>query len=207
MQNFIIDFMNNFGYFAIFLLIVLEVVFPPIPSEIILSFGGFMTTSSSLSILGVVIISTIASVLGAIILYYVGRIFNKDRLISFTKTKLGKFIRLKEKDILLADNWFNKKGSLTVLFGRCVPILRSLISIPAGMSEMPLPKFIIYTSLGSLIWNSILVNLGAIAGDNWEQIVEDFDKYSSISLILLIVLILIILVFYIKTRKKNPKVK
>lgn len=207
MQNFIIDFMNNFGYFAIFLLIILEVIFPPIPSEIILSFGGFMTTSSSLSILGVVIISTIASVLGAIILYYGGRIFNKDRLISFTKTKLGKFIRLKEKDILLADNWFDKKGSLTVLFGRCVPILRSLISIPAGMSEMPLPKFIIYTSLGSLIWNSILVNLGAIAGDNWEQIVEDFDKYSSISLILLIVLILIILVFYIKSRKKNPKVK
>ena len=137
MESFIIEVMNNWGYIGIFLLIMLENLFPPIPSEIILTFGGFMTIESSLSIIGVIVISTIGSLIGGIILYYIGKIFNVDTLIKIVTSKYGKLLRIKPKDIKSADKWFDNKGNKAVFFCRFIPIVRSLISIPAGMSEMP----------------------------------------------------------------------
>ena len=143
MENIIIEVMNNWGYLGIFLLIMLENLFPPIPSEIILTFGGFMTIESSLSIIGVILSATIGSLIGGIILYYIGKIFNVDTLIKIVKSIYGKLLRIKPKDIKSADKWFDEKGNKTVFFCRFIPIVRSLISIPAGMSEMPMLKFII----------------------------------------------------------------
>ncbi len=206
MQEMIIEIMNNFGYLGVFLLIAIENVFPPIPSEVILLFGGFMTTFSDMNIVGVIIASTLGSILGAIILYYIGKILNKERLKKIITSKPGKILRLKPEDIDKADNWFDTKGNKTVFFCRFVPIIRSLISIPAGMSEMPMKKFLIYTTAGSLIWNAALTIAGSIVGENWTSIVDIMDQYSHIILVLLIIIFIVaVAVFYKKRKKINAK--
>ena len=203
MQAAIISIMNKFGYFGVFFLIAIENIFPPIPSEVILLFGGFMTTYSKINIIGVIIASTLGSLVGALILYYIGKILNKERLKKIVKGKIGKILRLKAKDIDKADEWFDTKGNKTVFFCRFVPILRSLISIPAGMSEMEMPKFLLYTIVGSAIWNSVLTIAGSIVGDKWETIVDIFDKYSHITLIILIILFIGAIIYYFKKRKNS----
>lgn len=206
MENFIIEIMNGYGYIGIGLLILIENLFPPIPSEVILTFGGFMTIDSTMTILGVILVSTLGSLLGAIALYYVGKILNKDRLKKLVTSKYGKLLRVKPDDIESADKWFLNKGNKTVFFCRFIPVVRSLISIPAGMSEMPMIKFIIYTTIGSAIWNTVLVCVGAFAGDKKDYILSLFDKASNIVLILLILgVIIFAYVFYKKRSKKNKK--
>jgi len=204
MQEIIISIMESFGYLGILLLITIENVFPPIPSEVILLFAGFMTTKSKLTLVGVIIVSTIGSLIGAIILYLVGRLLNKERLIKIVNGKIGKILRLSEKDILKADEWFSKKGTKTVFFCRFVPVLRSLISIPAGISGMNIPKFLIYTTIGSLIWNTVLSYMGMVTGENWEKILSIFETYSTvIKIILLIGVIVLIYIFYRKKQKNK----
>ena len=109
MELWLIEFINKYGYFAICFLIAFENIFPPIPSEIILTFGGFMTHSSNLEIPLVIIFSTIGSLIGALVLYFVGSIFNKDKIIKLLSTKVGRSLHIKEKDIKKADNWFTRK--------------------------------------------------------------------------------------------------
>lgn len=204
MQEFIISLMGQFGYFGVFFLIALENVFPPIPSEVILLFGGFMTTYTSLNIVLMVVAATLGSLLGAIVLYYIGKILNKERLKKIVSGKVGKVLRLKEKDIDMADHWFDTKGNKTVFFCRFIPIVRSLISIPAGMSEMPMAKFLLYTTVGSAIWNTVLIVIGNRVGENWESILGVFDQYSHIVLILLILIFVLFIVwFYTKKQKKK----
>ncbi len=202
MKTAIISIMNKFGYLGVFSLIAIENIFPPIPSEVILLFGGFMTTYSKLNIIGVIIASTLGSLVGALILYYIGKILNKERLKKIVKGKTGKILRLKEKDIDKADEWFDTKGNKTVFFCRFVPILRSLISIPAGMSEMEMPKFLIYTVVGSAIWNSVLSISGSIVGEKWEKILAIFDNYAHLTLIVLIILFIIAVIIFFKKRKQ-----
>ena len=204
MENFILDMMNQFGYLGVFLLIAIENIFPPIPSEVILLFGGFMTTYTSLNIFGMSIASTLGSLIGAIVLYLIGKFFNKERLKAIVSSKVGKILRLKNEDIDKADNWFETKGNKTVFFCRFIPIVRSLISIPAGMSEMAMSKFLVYTITGSLIWNVVLIVMGSIVGENWTSILEIFDTYSHIVLILLII-IFIALVFIFYKKRLNKK--
>ena len=157
MEEFVISIMNQFGYFGIFFLIFIENIFPPIPSEVVLLFGGFMTTYSKLNLFGMIIFSTLGSTVGAIVLYYIGKILNKERLKKIVSGKIGKVLRLKASDIEKADKWFDTKGNKTVFFCRFIPVVRSLISIPAGMSEMIMSKFLLYTITGSLIWNTVLL--------------------------------------------------
>ena len=206
MQEFLIEMMNQFGYFGVCFLIALENVFPPIPSEVILLFGGFITTYTKLNIVLMILFSTIGSIIGAIILYFIGKILNKERLKKIVSGKIGKILRLKNSDIDKADRWFDQKGNKTVFFCRFIPIVRSLISIPAGMSEMPMPKFLLYTFAGSIIWNSVLLILGNKAGDHWESILSFFDTYSNIALIILIIIFFLgIFVFYTKKKKLAKK--
>ena len=208
MEEIVKTIMEQFGYFGVFSLIAIENIFPPIPSEVILLFGGFMTTETSLSVGGVIIMATLGSLLGAIVLYFIGKILNKERLKKIVSGKVGKILRLKASDIEKADHWFDTKGNKTVFFCRFIPIVRSLISIPAGMSEMAMPKFLIYTIAGSLIWNSVLTIIGAKVGENWESILGIFDNFSHIVLIILIVLFaLIVGVFYYKRLHKKKKIK
>lgn len=208
MQAWIIEIMNQFGYLGIFLLIAIENIFPPIPSEVILLFGGFMSTYTNMHIVGIIIASTLGSLVGAYALYFIGKIFNKERLKKFVRGKIGKVLRLKEKDIDMADEWFDKKGNKTVFFCRFIPIVRSLISIPAGMSEMPLGKFTLYTVVGSLIWNTVLSIAGQTVGANWESILAIFEQYSHIAAIVLVILgVGAIVWFYSKKRTKKSKTK
>lgn len=203
MQEIILSIMGKYGYIGVLLLIMVENVFPPIPSEVILLFGGFMTTYTKLSIFGMVVASTLGSLFGAIILYYIGKIFNKDRLKKIISGKLGKILRLKVSDIDNADNWFDSKGNKTVFFCRFVPLIRSLISIPAGMSEMPMFKFLLYTLFGSLIWNTVLIIVGSVVGENWTKIVNVLDTYSHI--VVLILLIIVVVGVYLFYKKRSDK--
>lgn len=203
MQELIINLMNNFGYIGVFFLIAIENIFPPIPSEVILTFGGYMTTYTKLNVFLVILFSTLGSVVGAIALYYIGKLLNKDRLTKIVEGKVGKILCLKKEDIDKADKWFDTKGEKCVFFCRFIPIVRSLISIPAGMSEMKLGKFLIYTLFGSLIWNSVLIILGSIVGENWTSIVNIFDTYSTIALICLIIIFILFVGWFYKKKKKN----
>lgn len=205
MQEIIINLMDNFGYIGVFLLIAIENIFPPIPSEVILTFGGYMTTFSKMHVIGVIISATLGSIAGALALYYIGKILNKARLTKLVNGKIGKILCLKEEDIEKADKWFDDKGYKSVFFCRFVPIVRSLISIPAGMNEMNMPKFLIYTTIGSIIWNTVLVVLGSIVGENWESIANIFDTYSNIALILLIIIFIVVVIWYINFRKKRKE--
>ena len=127
MEELILSIMNQFGYIGVLLLIAIENVFPPIPSEVILLFGGFMTTYTELNVIGMILFSTLGSLIGAIVLYYVGKILNKERLKKIVSGKVEKILRLKNEDIEKADHWFDTKGNKTVFFCRFIPIVRSLI--------------------------------------------------------------------------------
>ena len=204
MENFIIQIIENWGYLGIGLLIAIENIFPPIPSEVILAFGGFMTTKTVLNEIGVILSATIGSTIGAIVLYLIGKILNKERLEKIVSGKIGKVLRLKPEDIEKADKWFDTKGQKTVFICRFIPIVRSLISIPAGMSEMKIWKFLLYTIFGSAIWNTVLVLLGKKLGDSWETVVNVFNEFSHIILIILIISCIVgIWWFYAKKGKKK----
>ena len=205
MQETIINILNNFGYLGVFSLIMVENLFPPIPSELILLFGGFMTTYTKLTIFGIIIFSTLASLFGPIILDYIGRIFNKERLKKIISGKVGKVLRLKESDIDSSNKWFDTKGQKTVFFCRFIPLIRSLISIPAGMNEMPMLRFISYTLLGSLIWNSILIIIGSIVGENWISILNVLDIYSKYIVILLGIALIVIVIMFYRRKYSNEK--
>lgn len=200
MQEMIIEIMNQFGYFGVAFLIMIENIFPPIPSEVILTFGGFMTTYTELGVWGVVIAATIGSVLGAVILYYIGYVLSVDRLETMISGKLGKILRLKKGDIRKADSWFMKRGYATIFFCRFIPLIRSLISIPAGSAKMKFPNFLLLTTLGTLIWNVVLVFLGRTLGDNWESIAQILDNYSNITVMVLVVVFIAAVFYFIKKR-------
>ncbi|MGZ7445381.1 DedA family protein [Paenibacillus sp. TH7-28] len=191
--------MEQYGYFGIFLLIALENVFPPIPSEVILTFGGFMTTYTSLTPAGVIIASTLGSILGAVILYGIGLLINVDRLEGWID-RYGRFLRLKKEDIRRADAWFERYGYWTVLFCRMIPLIRSLISVPAGMAKMKFGLFLLFTTLGTLIWNVALVLVGAAVGGSWEKIVEFMDVYSHIAYGVIAVAAAAVLVLWLRKR-------
>ena len=193
MGEFILNIMESWGYIGITFLIALENVFPPIPSEVILTFGGFMTTNTSLSPLGVILSASIGSLIGAIILYYVGYIL---------KDKLSDKLKIKKEDIAKSNAWFAKKGNKAVLLGRCIPIIRSLISIPAGINKMNLALFFFYTTIGTVIWNTILVYAGVMLGDNWSYFSDIISRYSKVVLVV-IVLYIIFKIWIKKVRQKK----
>lgn len=192
--------MENYGYAGIFILILLENIFPPIPSEIVLTVGGFMTTATQLNIAGVIAASTAGSVAGAIILYYIGRWLSVDRLESLVD-KYGKWLRLKKEDIHKADAWFDRFGIWAVFFGRLIPVVRSLISIPAGMSGMKVKQFLIFTIAGTLIWNTVLVLMGAAVGGNRDAIMNYLNTYSNAVYIFLALGAIAGIWYFIKKRK------
>ena len=200
MEDLIIAIINRFGYLGVFLLIIVENFFPPIPSEVILTFGGFMTTCSRMTVGGVILSATIGSSLGAVVLYILGRILNGDRIELLFDSKLGKMLHLKAEDVRTAGKWFNKHGYQAVFLCRFVPIVRSLISIPAGMAKMKLGTFLLLTILGTFIWNAVLVYLGSLAGEAWGIIASYMDYYTMITAAVLVILVLVFAVYFIKKR-------
>lgn len=200
MRELIMTLMERYGYPGIFLLIAVENIFPPIPSEIILPFGGFLTTYTRLTIFGVVFYSTLGSLAGALVLYGAGRIFNRERLMKLTAGPVGKVLCLKPADVAKADGWFLEKGTKTVFFCRFIPIVRSLISVPAGMSRMPMGRFLAYTTAGTILWNTALVSLGAVLGESWGRIAYLVGEYSHIMLIVISISTISGIIWFYRTR-------
>ncbi|MGG0738724.1 DedA family protein [Niallia taxi] len=199
MENWITNTMEEFGYIGILLLITIENIFPPIPSEIILTFGGFMTTYTDMTVFGVVAVSTVGSVLGAVILYWIGTLLNMEKIESIVD-RWGHIIRLTKEDVHKANGWFDKYGYWTVFFCRFIPLIRSLISLPAGMAKMNFGIFLVLTTLGTLIWNYVLIRIGAAVGSSWESIVEYMDIYSNIIYVVIALAIIVFLFWYIRKR-------
>ena len=185
MDHWILDIMSRYGYLGLALLIMAENLFPPIPSEIILTFGGFMTTYTRMHIPGAVLSATVGSVGGALILYQAGRFLSPDRLDTLLSGRLGRILHLKKADIQKAADWFDSRGNYTVFFCRFIPIVRSLISIPAGMADMALGRFLWMTVAGSFLWNLVLICVGAAAGSSWQKAVEYLGSYTQAAKIVL----------------------
>lgn len=200
MQDLVISVMDRFGYMGICFLITVENLFPPIPSEIILPFGGFMTTYTNMEVWGVIFFSTIGSTAGAVILYKIGTLFTPVRLEKLLDTKVCRILGFKKGDIQKTVMWFDERGKKAVLFGRCVPIIRSLVSIPAGMARMKISTFFWYTVIGSTVWNFILVSLGAALGASWGKILEWFSAYSQATGACLRAAAVLLIIFMVKNR-------
>lgn len=204
MQIWVTQTMEQLGYVGVFLMMALENLFPPIPSEVILPFAGFMTTTTPLTVLGVMLTSTTGSVLGAIILYGIGQLMDVKQMEKLIN-RWGHILRIKKEDIHKVDEWFEKYGYWTVLFCRMVPLVRSLISIPAGMSHMRFWLFLLFTIIGTALWNMTLILLGAALGDSWANILRFLDVYSTFVYILLCLGAVVLLIFYIKKKRHYPR--
>lgn len=178
-----IDGISRMGYVGIVLLTALEVVVFPIPSEVILPFSGYLAYLKRFSLHGVVLAGTIGSLMGNLAIYCLGLIGGRKILLKY-----GKYFMIGENDIKLAEEWFNKYGEISVLLSRLVPIVRTVISFPAGIGKMKLKKFIIYTTIGSSLWCYLLAYSGYVLGPNWTLISSYFEKLDIIALIAVIVL-------------------
>ncbi len=168
MIEFAISVINQIGLVGAALIIALEVIVPPIPSEAILLLTGFNVALGTFSFIEALIATTLGALLGATLLYAVGYFFTEERLEAIVG-KYGKFVGLPLKDLKRTMNWFERHGGLLVLFGRMFPIIRSLVSIPAGLVKMGLAKFYLFSSIGIITWNAIWITIGLTLGENWKQ--------------------------------------
>lgn len=172
MKEWIVNLIESAGYWGLALLMFLENVFPPIPSELIMPLGGFTAAQGKLSLPLVILAGTIGSVLGQLPLYYLGHFLGKKRLMRLAD-KHGKWLTVTGADIELSSAWFARHGAMAVLLCRLVPGVRSFISIPAGICGMNLPTFLLYSALGMGVWASVLAYLGHLLGANYQK-VEQF---------------------------------
>ena len=159
LEEWVLSIMEKLGYLGIAFLMFLDNIFPPIPSEIIMPSAGYTASKGDLSLIGVIIAGSAGSLIAAMILYWIGRKIPEQHLFTFIK-HYGKFLRIKVTDREKALGWFNQHGHKIVFFGRMIPAVRSLISIPAGMSKMPFGKFMAYSAFGTIIWTTFLAFLG-----------------------------------------------
>jgi membrane protein DedA with SNARE-associated domain len=174
MQEWITNTMNSLGYLGIGLLMFLENLFPPIPSELIMPLAGYTATfdNTQIQVIPAIAAGVIGTILGAIPWYYAGLLLGQQRL-QLLASRYGKWIGISGEDIDKSTNWFHKHGSKAVLFGRLVPGIRTLISIPAGISKMPVVPFFIYSTIGTIVWVTLLTYAGYFLGKNY-KLVEDY---------------------------------
>lgn len=194
----IIDTINSLGYVGIALLMALENIFPPIPSELIMPLGGFTVSQGKLEFLYVVIAGTVGSVLGATPWYFLGKYWGLRRTKKIAD-KYGKWLTVTGEDVEKAKTWFDKRGYVATALGRLVPGIRTYISIPAGISKMPLLPFFIYSTLGSVVWVFLLTYAGYVLGENYERV---GTYLKPISAVVLIAVLSLSIYWIIKRRKK-----
>lgn len=184
-SEWVLIIMEQFGLLGVTVMMFLENVFPPIPSELIMPAAGFAAAMGKMNLVLVIISGTLGSVLGALPLYYLGTVFDEKRLFSLAE-KYGKYVLVKPSDVTNAQDWFHKYGKTVIFFGRMVPAIRSLISIPAGMARMPMLPFLVLTAIGSAIWTTILAYAGYILGANYEQVEAFIEPISKIVVIVVL---------------------
>ena len=201
MAEWVQNLMDSMGYLGILLLMILENVFPPIPSELIMPSAGFAASRGELNVLLVIAMGTLGSVLGTLPLYYIGRAFGEERLVAWAD-KHGRWLTLSGKDIRKVDDWFDRHGTKAVLFGRMVPGIRSLLSLPAGMSEMPMPTFLLYSAIGSGLWATLLTGAGYLLGENYDRV----EQYiGPIGQVVLAVVVVAAVVWFVRRRREQKR--
>jgi membrane protein DedA with SNARE-associated domain len=174
------EVVRSFGYVGVAFLMLAENLFPPIPSEVILPLTGFLIGQGDLAFVPALVVATAGSLAGALVLYALGRWGGRELILRY-----GGVLRIKEADLVRADEWFDRYGGAVVLFGRMVPGVRSLVSIPAGLTEMPLGRFVLLSALGSCMWNALLMGVGRLLGENWSQVASVVGSVSNIVVALL----------------------
>ena len=200
MSDFVLNLISNYGYFGMFIGMVLEAVIIAIPSELILATGGILSSRGIFTLQGVFLIGLIGSVFCAIVIYFMGYFGGKP----FVR-KYGKYFFMKEEDLEKSDSWFNKYGMLSALIGRNFPIVRTLISLPIGITRQSFIKFLIYTTIGSIPWTLLFVYLGYYLGENW-IIINTYINYLKIPIRIFLILIIIIFIYKkIKVRQNTRK--
>ena len=190
------------AYFVIGFAMFLENLIPPIPSEIIMPLGGFFVYKGDLNFYILIVSGLIGTVVGALPWYFLGKLLNEKKLSNFIDRK-GKFVGISLKDLDKSRLWFDKYGVLLVFWGRLIPGIRTLISVPAGIELMPINKFLIWTSLGSLIWVIFLTSAGYLFGENYEIIGLYIDNFKIILKPIFVILILFFLIRFFKKLKSN----
>ena len=204
MRELVLELMGEYGNLAVFLLILVENLFPPIPSEVILTFGGVMTVCTDMTPVGVILFSTAGSLAGAVILYSVGRFLPDEVFRKLLCGRIGHLLHFRPEDVDLARGWFRDRGRSAVFLCRLIPIVRSLISIPAGIARMPFVPFLVFTAAGSFLWNTVLVYAGRIAGDSWEKVSAAFGVYSDLFLMIAGICIAFAVLFRGCGERKKP---
>jgi membrane protein DedA with SNARE-associated domain len=184
------------GYLGISFLMTLESMFMPVPSEAVMPFAGFLWFEHKFTFWGIVLASTLGSIIGSLISYYIGAYGGRP----FVR-KFGKYFLLNEHHLEKTEQFFKKRGEITIFISRFIPVVRHLISIPAGFGRMNLAKFSIYTIIGAGLWNAFLTWLGYHLGSNWETI----RKYSEIIDIILVILIIAVIVLFIYKQRQRRK--
>jgi len=194
------DAVRTAGYPGIIAAMVAENVFPPIPSEIVLPLAGYEVSRGSLAFVWTVLAATLGSLLGAYVLYAIGLFGGRAVVLRW-----GRVLRVREADLARSEGWFERWGDWVVLVGRIVPLARSLVSIPAGMLRMPLVRFTLLTTIGSLVWNIVLITAGYQLGRQWEDVARVVGRYSDIAA-LAVAIALVGGLFWLLRRRGNKAV-
>jgi len=188
--EFITQLISSWGYAGIYITMTLESTLIPIPSEIVIPFAGFLAYMGEMNIWLIVLVSTFANLTGSIIAYEIGKYLGRGFI-----ERYGKYVLLNMKHVELVERWFDRYGSLTVLFSRMLPVVRTVNALPAGIGKMNFPKFCLYTFIGSIPWNLALVFVGYLLKENW-NILEKYSLYIDI----LAVFVVAAVIFYIVRR-------
>ena len=176
LSSFIINFIQSTGYVGIFVLMTLESALIPIPSEITMPFAGFLASTGKLSVPLIIAAGTLGNLIGSLIAYGLGYFLEETVILSLIR-KYGKFILISEHEYQQSRKWFIKYGSSIAFFSRILPAVRTFISLPAGLSEMNIWKFSLYTTLGSFLWSAFLTYVGLILGENWHSLEPYYRKF------------------------------
>ncbi|WP_018000106.1 DedA family protein [Paracoccus sp. N5] len=179
MFDWVVSTIDSWGYLGVWALMVAENVFPPIPSEVIMPLAGFLAGAGKLSLTLTILVGTLGSVLGTLMWYCVGLWFGEERLKRFA-ARHGRLLTLSPGDIEAAHDWFQRHGAMAVFFGRMIPAIRTLISVPAGLARMPLWKFLAYTTAGSALWTGVLTFAGLMLHENYALVADWIDPLSKL---------------------------
>jgi len=185
MFELIVSVIEKGGYLGIALLMFVENIFPPIPSEIILPLAGFAAAKGELNVVGVILSATTGTLLGALPWYYAGRFFSLERLKRFS-VRFGRLLTLTPEELDYAAAWFYRVGNKAVFLGRLMPIVRTLISVPAGLVRLPLFYFLLYTALGTLLWSSLLIGMGFMLESQYEQVASFLNPVTDLIIIFIV---------------------
>jgi len=197
--DWLVNAISTIGYPGVFISVFLESFFAPIPSEIILPFSGFVASTGKMNLIFVIVIATVAAYLGSLPFYFIGK-WGEKPVINFIN-KYGKYLFIQQKDVDKVFGAFDKYGKGVVFFGRLIPMIRTLISFPAGVAKMQFARFSMYTLFGSLTWNILLTYAGYQLGDHWSVVSKWIEKYQNVILVLIIIAVLLYIIRGIKSRR------